>query len=205
MLPKIADIWKGILRDGGFAVTNFGDILSGKDLSGSVTPCEYPMALEYFPVFRKAGYVLWSRRVWCKPGAACGSSRHCIGTNRAASNYEHVWTWKLPGTPPVDDQISGKWPSQNGWFDTSHDNHLDVGLKTHGAGMPVAVASRSITWHSQSGGIVHEPFCGTGTTVIACEQLGRLCFGMEISPRYCDIIVARFEQYAGEKAVLCPS
>ena len=99
MLPKLAQIWKErALVEGGFAVVNFGDIVSGRDLAQSDDrPCEYPMALEYWPVFRAAGYVLWSRRVWCKPGAACGSSRHCIGTNRAASNYEHVWTWRLPG------------------------------------------------------------------------------------------------------------
>lgn len=205
MLPKLAVMWKEILVEGGFAVTNFGDILSGKELSGSEVPCEYPMALEYFPVFRAAGYALWARRVWCKPVAACGSSRHCIGTNRAASNYEHVWTWKLPGKPPVDEQISGKWPSQAGWFDTSHDNHLDIGLKVHGAGMPVAVAARSITWHSKASHVVHEPFAGTGTTIVACEQLGRCCFGMEINPAYCDLICTRFERLTGEKAVLCPS
>jgi DNA modification methylase len=202
MLPLLADLWKSVVVDGGFAVINFGDILSGKDLAGSETPCEYPMALEYFPVFRHAGWTLWSRRVWCKPGAACGSSRHCIGTNRAASNFEHVWTWKIDGTPPVDDQISGDWPSQAGWFDTTHDNHLDVGLDVHGAGMPVAVAARALTWHSRADHVIHEPFLGSGTTLIAAHQLGRRCYGMEISPNYCDLIVQRFENFTGQKAVL---
>ena len=205
MLPKLAAVWKSAIVSGGFAVINFGDILSGRSVVGSGEVCEYPMALEYFPVFRAAGYTLWSRRVWCKPGAACGSSRHCIGTNRAASNYEHVWTWKLPGKPPVDDQISGKWPSQAGWFDTSHDNHLEVGLAVHGAGMPVAVAARSVTWNSRPDHVVLEPFCGTGTTLVACEQLGRNCYGMEIAPQYCDIILRRFENLTGEKPVLSPS
>ena len=202
MLPKLAALWKTVLVEGGFAVVNFGDIVSGRNIAESEVPCEYPMALEYFPVFRAAGYTLWSRRVWCKPGAACGSSRHCIGTNRAASNYEHVWTWKLPGTPPVNDQLSGKWPSQAGWFDTTHDNHLEVGLAVHGAGMPVAVAARSVYWHSREGRIVMEPFCGTGTTLMACEQLGRRCFSMELNPAFCDIIVARYEAATKRKAVL---
>ena len=202
MLGAVSVLWHEVILPGGYAVTNFGDILSGREIAGSDEPCEYPMALEYFPIFRAAKWTLWARRVWCKPGAACGSSRHCIGTNRAASNYEHVWTWKRAGKSIVDDQLTGEWPSQAGWFDTTHENKLGVGLKTHGAGMPPAVAARAVFWHSRPGSIVHEPFCGTGTTIIACEQLGRKCYGMEISPAYCDVIVRRWEQYTGLQATL---
>jgi DNA modification methylase len=49
-------------------------------------------------------------------------------------------------------------------------------------------------------GIVYEPFCGSGTTLIAAEQLGRKCYGMEISPAYCDVIVKRWEQFTGKQA-----
>jgi DNA modification methylase len=52
------------------------------------------------------------------------------------------------------------------------------------------------------GGSVYEPFCGSGTTIIACEQLGRSSFAMEISPQYVDVAVTRFENLTGEKAVL---
>jgi DNA modification methylase len=51
-------------------------------------------------------------------------------------------------------------------------------------------------------GAAYEPFCGSGTTLIAAEQLGRKCYGMEISPQYCDIIVKRWENLTGKKAVL---
>jgi DNA modification methylase len=51
-------------------------------------------------------------------------------------------------------------------------------------------------------GVVYEPFCGSGTTLIAAEQLGRKCYGMEISPQYCDVIVKRWETLTGKKAVL---
>lgn len=200
MLPVLASGWHDVLVDGGFVVVNFGDVLSGKVIAGSDTVCEYPMALEYWPVFRSAGWVLWSRRVWCKPCAAVGSSRHCISSNRAASNFEHIWTWKRPGTPPVTDQISGQFQSQAGWFDTTHDNKLGVGLKVHGAGMPVGVAARMIAVHSRDGSIVHEPFTGTGTTLIAAEQLDRRCFGLEIEPAYCDVIVERWQNLTGGKA-----
>lgn len=193
MLPKLAEMWPRYIVDGGFAVVNFGDILSGREIAGSEVVCEYPMALEYWPVFRNAGWSLWSRRIWCKNGAAVGSSRHCIGTNRAASNFEHVWTWKRPGPPPVNDQISGDFSSQAGWFDPSHDSKLGVGLKVHGAGMPVGVASRMIAIHSNTGRVVLEPFTGTGTTIIASHRLGRRCYGLELEPKFGDIILKRCE------------
>jgi DNA modification methylase len=56
--------------------------------------------------------------------------------------------------------------------------------------------------NSNDAGIVYEPFCGSGTTLIAAEQLGRKCYGMEISPQYCDVIVKRWETLTGKKAVL---
>jgi DNA modification methylase len=49
-------------------------------------------------------------------------------------------------------------------------------------------------------GVVYDPFLGSGTTLIAAEQLGRKCYGMEISPSYCDVIVKRWETLTGKKA-----
>jgi DNA modification methylase len=51
-------------------------------------------------------------------------------------------------------------------------------------------------------GLVFEPFLGSGSTLIAAEQLDRRCFGMEIDPAYCDVIVKRWENLTGETAVL---
>jgi hypothetical protein len=53
-----------------------------------------------------------------------------------------------------------------------------------------------------SSGDIYDPFLGSGTTLIAAEQLGRKCYGMEISPAYCDVIVKRWENLTGKKAVL---
>ena len=55
------------------------------------------------------------------------------------------------------------------------------------------------------GNLVHDPFLGSGTTLIAAHQLDRVCYGMEISPRYCDIIIKRWEDYTGLKASLSPT
>jgi DNA modification methylase len=49
-------------------------------------------------------------------------------------------------------------------------------------------------------GDVYDPFLGSGTTLIAAEQLGRTCYGMELSPQYCDVIVERWQNLTGEKA-----
>jgi len=70
----------------------------------------------------------------------------------------------------------------------------------HATPKPVAMMCRAIKSSAPSGGIVAEPFCGSGTTLIAAEQTGRKCYGMEISPAYCDVIVQRWEEFTGSKA-----
>jgi DNA modification methylase len=48
-------------------------------------------------------------------------------------------------------------------------------------------------------------FVGSGTSLIACEQLGRICYAMEIEPKYCDVVVQRWEQYTGKEARRIPA
>jgi DNA modification methylase len=76
----------------------------------------------------------------------------------------------------------------------------DAGV--HGAVFPLSVSSRFVGAMCRKSGSVYEPFCGSGTTLIAAEQLGRKCYGMEISPQYCDVIVKRWETLTGKKAEL---
>jgi DNA modification methylase len=49
---------------------------------------------------------------------------------------------------------------------------------------------------------VFEPFGGSGSTLIACEKTGRKARLMELDPKYCDVIVKRWEDFTGQKAVL---
>lgn len=49
--------------------------------------------------------------------------------------------------------------------------------------------------------IDYDPFLGSGSTLIACEQTGRVCYGMEIDPGYVDVIIERWENFTGQKAV----
>ncbi len=55
--------------------------------------------------------------------------------------------------------------------------------------------------YADVGGLVLDPFAGGGTTLIAAEQSGRRCYAMENNPFHCDLIVMRWEQFTGEKAV----
>jgi site-specific DNA-methyltransferase (adenine-specific) len=67
---------------------------------------------------------------------------------------------------------------------------------------PVALFAYLIGNSSKAGDNVLDSFGGSGTTVMACEQLGRNAYLCELDPRYCDVIIKRWEDYTGEKAVL---
>lgn len=70
----------------------------------------------------------------------------------------------------------------------------------HSAAFPVGLPSFFIQAYTDENDHVYEPFCGSGSTLIACEQLNRVCHGMEISPSYCDIIIKRWEKLTGQTA-----
>ena len=49
---------------------------------------------------------------------------------------------------------------------------------------------------------VYDGFLGSGSTIIACEKMDRICYGMELDPKYCDVIIKRWENFTGKKAEL---
>ena len=65
----------------------------------------------------------------------------------------------------------------------------------HSTQKPIECMARPIRNNSVKGEEVYEPFLGSGTTLIAAEQLGRICYGIELSPAYCDIIVDRWVKF----------
>ena len=67
---------------------------------------------------------------------------------------------------------------------------------------PVALYVNAYLNNSDSGDLVFDAYAGSGTAFIAAEQLCRRCYGLEIEPRYCDVIVARWEKFTGGKARL---
>lgn len=67
---------------------------------------------------------------------------------------------------------------------------------------PISLCSRAIRHGSKKGDIVVDGFLGSGSTLIACEQMERRCIGFELDPKYCDVIIKRWENLTGQKAVL---
>lgn len=72
----------------------------------------------------------------------------------------------------------------------------------HGTQKPIECMLRPIINNTKKGQSVYDPFGGSGTTLIACEKSGRICYMMELSPAYVDVIVARWEKLTGETATL---
>ena len=71
----------------------------------------------------------------------------------------------------------------------------------HGTQKPVACMQRPIENNSSPGQAVYDPFCGSGTTIIAAEMTGRACHAIELDPAYVDVIVRRWQAFAGKQAV----
>ncbi len=72
----------------------------------------------------------------------------------------------------------------------------------HPTQKPVELMRRPILNHTRRGELVFDPFLGSGTTLIAAESSERVCYGMELDPKYVDVIVKRWQEYAGKQAVL---
>jgi len=66
---------------------------------------------------------------------------------------------------------------------------------------PISLISQLILDGSDTNAIIYDPFGGSGSVLIACEQLNRTCYMMELDPIYCDVIIKRWENFTGKKAV----
>jgi DNA modification methylase len=72
----------------------------------------------------------------------------------------------------------------------------------HPTQKPIELMRRPILNHLRRGELVYDPFLGSGTTLAAAELTQRLCCGLELDPKYVDVIVKRWEQLSGKKATL---
>ena len=73
----------------------------------------------------------------------------------------------------------------------------------HPTQKPVDLISKAIMNNTTPTGIVMDLFLGSGSSIIGAEKTNRRCYGMEIDPNYCDIVIKRWEIYTGLKAKLC--
>ena len=110
------------------------------------------------------------------------------------------------------DEIKREYYSTRAYFDNTHDNmnnvwHFDKTsgaereeARGHATPKPIALCSRAIKSSSKEKELVLDLFGGSGSTLIACEQLNRKCFMMELDEHYCDVIITRWEKLTGKKA-----
>jgi len=158
-------------------------------------------------------------RIWKKQGINYGVAPYHLSSNKPAQQYEYITTFA--GRDPEEEyndqeyawlsafaghsykfvkrltkEERKKWGYAGIWeISTVRAN------KDHPAMYPVEIPARCLKLHSNQGDIVLEPFSGSGTTIIAAEQLERKCYAMELSPVYCDLAVKRFAAFTGEEPV----
>ena len=72
----------------------------------------------------------------------------------------------------------------------------------HPTQKPVELMRKPILNHTKPGECVYDPFLGSGTTLAAAELTGRVCYGLELDPKYVDVVVERWQTLSGKKATL---
>ena len=179
---------------------------------------------DYIDIAKDCGYKLMAWNVWDKP--ACIS----IGQQSAFFPIRHEWifvfgtkffeinlTWEKKEESIREAHTrASRQKDGSTKFSTTGDTsqkykqmesvlsllpELGAIRSEHPATFPVGLPSEYIKAMTDKNDVVIEPFCGSGTTMIACEQLDRVCYGMELDPKYCDVIIKRWETLTGEKAV----
>ena len=133
-----------------------------------------------------AGFVIRAQIIWAKDG---------IVISRGHYHWQHEPCWYA-----VQKGASAKWigdRSQTTLWNIPKPKKSETG---HSTQKPIECMGRPMQNHE---GDVFDPFVGSGSTIIAGEQIGRTVYAMELKPRHCDIVLDRWETFTGEKAVLC--
>lgn len=211
------DVIKPVIKN----ITKYAEVVCWNlgDLYSTGTQFIEPTSVYSVNLFAEAGYrPIWIR-IWKKQGINFGVGPYHLVTNKPAQQYEYITAFGTQAEPEYNDQeyawvsaFAGhsfkfvkrltkeerkKWGYAGIWDITTVRAN-----RAHPAMFPVELPWRCIKMHSDSRGVVLEPFSGSGTTIIACEQTGRVCRAMEITPEYCDVAIRRFEEFTGIKAEL---
>ena len=156
---------------------------------------------------------LWFR-IWEKQGINYGVGAYHLVTNKPAQQYEYIATFggdedgvdetdyefiaafgnsKYKFTKRLSRQEKKAWGYAGVWkINTVKANDVHVAM------YPLELPTRVIKMHSDVAGIILDPFLGSGTTMVACQNLNRKCRGIEISPDYCAVILQRmFDAFPG--------
>ncbi len=137
--------------------------------------------------------------VWVKTNGGMGSLYR--------SQHELVLVYRNGNAAHINNVQLGKYKRNrtNVWRyegvnTLNSDRRKDLAL--HPTVKPVGMVADAIRDCSKPNGIVLDPFLGAGTTLIACEETGRICCGLELDPLYIDVAIRRWQAYTGGHAVL---
>ena len=154
-----------------------------------------------------------------------GSSIYCFHSDRCADIFNNIFRkychfssmiiWKKPSLVlSQTDYQSIHEPCLYGWFDNGNHNfygdrkQISVweynreNTEGHTTPKPVKLICNALNNSSKENNYILDLFGGSGSTLIACEQLNRKCYMMELDPKYVDVIIKRWEEFTGKKAVL---
>jgi len=147
-----------------------------------------PLQVSVFNSLKDAGFEPRQHIIWAKSNFAIGRGHY---------HYQHESCWyavKKGGT--------GHWAGdrkQTTLWEIPKPQKSETG---HSTQKPVECMRKPIKNNSNKGDHVYEPFSGSGTTIIACEQTGRRCLAIELSPSYVDVAVKRWQAFTGKQATL---
>ncbi|MFZ6762225.1 site-specific DNA-methyltransferase [Pseudoroseomonas sp. WGS1072] len=136
-----------------------------------------------------AGFQIRAQIIWAKDR---------LVMSRGHYHWQHEPCWYV-----VRDGAKGHWSGDRKqttlWSIPSRDQDAAT---IHGTQKPVACMRRPIENNSSAGQAIYEPFCGSGTTLIAAEMTGRSCHALELDPAYVDVAVLRWQAFTGQQALL---
>ena len=166
-------------------ILNFFPNLLGR-VVGFVMVCTTWKVLDkWLPLFKKY-FNLSNMVIWDKGGGGIGDLKHTFLTD-----YE-VILCANNGAEIREKRIGSVWS-----IGKDGSNNYE-----HPTQKPVELSANAIKHTTDKGQVVFDCFGGSGSTLIACEQLNRKCYMCELDPHYCDVIIQRWENFTGRKAVL---
>jgi DNA modification methylase len=142
-----------------------------------------------------ANVVLHRQIIWVKPVLVFGRGQYHW-------KHEPCFMGWVKGNQPPDYGLGNGERTQTTVWEIDSVSRAERKEFNHSTPKPVGLFAIPLVKHLKTGELCYEPFAGSGPQFIAAEQLGRRCFGMEISPNFCDVIVARWEKLGGKKAKL---
>ena len=142
---------------------------------------------EFQNALEQAGFNIRCQIIWAKNTFAWGFGRYKF-------QHEPIFYCHVKGESDLwygDKSQSTLWQENK-----------PAANRLHPTMKPVELIERALVNSSRKNNLVVDLFGGSGSTLIACERLGRAARLMEIDPRYCDVVIRRFQEYSGKKAVL---